>query len=90
MCIRDRPYHAHDEHQWLKAGEIVECDVEIWPTSMVFKKGHKIRLDIGPVDGIGSLYFSHFPADYNQGALNTVYSGGDKESYLLLPIIPPK
>ena len=71
-------------------GEIVECDVEIWPTSMVFKKGHKIRLDIGPVDGIGSLYFSHFHADYNQGALNTVYSGGDKESYLLLPIIPSK
>ena len=84
-----RPYHAHDERQWLKDGEIVECDVEIWPTSMVFKKGHKIRLDIGPVDGIGSLYFSHFHADYNQGALNTVYSGGDKESYLLLPIIPP-
>ena len=28
--------------------------------------------------------------NYNQGALNTVYSGGDKESYLLLPIIPAK
>jgi len=85
-----RPYHAHDEHQWLKPDEVVECDVEIWPTSMVFRKGHKIRLDIGPVDGIASLYFSHFHADYNQGALNSVYSGGDKESYLLLPIIPPK
>ena len=85
-----RPYHAHDEHQWLKPDEVVECDVEIWPTSMVFRKGHKIRLDIGPVDGIASLYFSHFHADYNQGALNSVYSGGDKESYLLLPVIPPK
>jgi putative CocE/NonD family hydrolase len=84
-----RPYHAHDEHQWLKPGEIVECQVEIWPTSMVFRKGHKIRLDIGPVDGVGSLYFSHFHADYNQGAENTIYSGGDRESYLLLPIIPP-
>ncbi|MBI1991521.1 MAG: CocE/NonD family hydrolase, partial [Betaproteobacteria bacterium] len=31
-----RPYHAHNERQWLKAGESVECQVEIWPTSMVF------------------------------------------------------
>ena len=85
-----RPYHAHDEHQWLKDGEVVECDVEIWPTSMVFKKGHRIRLDISPVDGHGSLYFTHFHADYNQGARNTVYAGGARSSYLMLPIIPPK
>ena len=25
---------------------VVECQVEIWPTSMVFRKGHKLRLDI--------------------------------------------
>jgi len=90
LSLPYRPYHAHDEHRWLKPGETVECQVEIWPTSMVFPQGHKIRLDIGPIDGVGSLYFSHFHADYNQGANNTIYSGGDKESYLLLPIIPPK
>jgi predicted acyl esterase len=57
---------------------------------MVFRKGHKLRLDISPIDGVGSLYFSHFNADYNQGAQNTIYSGADKESYLLLPVIPAK
>jgi hypothetical protein len=85
-----RPYHAHDERQWLEPGEIVECDVEIWPTSMVFQKGHKLRLDIAPVDGVGTLYFTHFHADYNFGAHNTVYGGGDRASYLLLPVIPEK
>ena len=85
-----RPYHAHDERLWLAPGEIVECQVEIWPTSMVFQKGHKLRLDIGPVDGVGSLYFTHFHADYNFGATNTVHAGGDKASYLLLPVIPGK
>ena len=49
-----RPYHAHDERWWLKAGEVVECQVEIWPTSMVFRKGHKLQLDIGPRDGVGT------------------------------------
>ena len=90
LSLPYRPYHAHDEHQWLKPGEIVECRVEIWPTSMVFRKGHKLRLDISPIDGVGSLYFSHFHADYNQGAANTIYSGAEKESYLLLPVIPPQ
>ena len=84
-----RPYHAHTEHQWLKPGEIVECEVEVWPTSMVFRKGHRIRLDIGPKDGTGSSHFTHYHADYNAGADNTIHAGGSKASYLLLPIIPP-
>ena len=85
-----RPYHAHNERWWLKANEPVECEIEVWPTSMVFKKGHKLRLDVQPRDGAGSAPYTHFHADYNAGAENTVYAGGDKASYLLLPIIPPK
>jgi putative CocE/NonD family hydrolase len=83
-----RPYHAHDERQWLSPGEIVECHVEIWPTSMVFRKGHRIRLDVQPRDGVGSSVYRHYHADYNIGAMNTVHAGGDKVSYLLLPVIP--
>jgi predicted acyl esterase len=85
-----RPYHAHDERWWLKPGEVVECQVEIWSTSMVFKKGHKLRLDISPADGVGTQHFTHFHADYNADAVTTIHAGGDKASYLLLPIIPPK
>jgi predicted acyl esterase len=85
-----RPYHAHDERWWLAPGEAVECQVEIWPTSMVFRKGHRIRLDISPADGVGAQHFTHFHADYNQGAETTLYSGGDRLSWLLLPVIPPK
>ena len=84
-----RPYHAHRRRLYLKPGEIVEVQVEIWPTSMVFKKGHRIRLDVQPRDGVGSQGYMHYHADYNTGT-NTVYAGGDKPSYLLLPIIPAK
>ncbi len=85
-----RPYHAHDEHWWLEDEEPVECQVEIWPSCMVFKKGHRIRLDVTPVDGPGATNYTHVHADYNDGAHNTLYAGGDKESYLLLPVIPEK
>jgi predicted acyl esterase len=85
-----RPYHAHDERWWLKPDEIVECQIEIWPTSMVFRKDHKLRLDVTPRDGPASGHFTHYNADYNAGAMNTIYSGGNKLSWLMLPVIPPK
>ncbi len=42
------------------------------------------------MDGVGTLYFTHFHVEYNDKAESTIYSGGDKESYLLLPVIPAK
>jgi len=89
LTLPYRPYHKHVQRLWLTPGEIVKVDVEIWPTSMVFKKGHRIRLDIQPRDGVGSAPYTHYSADYNVGE-NTIYSGGDKEAFVLLPIIPPK
>ena len=65
-----RPYHVRQERQWLSRDEVVECQVEIWPTSIVFKKGHRIRLDIQPRDGAGSSVYRHYSADYNIGAHN--------------------
>ena len=88
LSLPYRPYHKHMRRQYLNPGEIVQVEVEIWPTSMVFRKGHRIRLDIQPRDGIGSQSYMHYHADYNAGT-NTIYSGGDKPSCLLLPIIPP-
>ncbi len=87
LSLPYRPYHAHRRRLYLTPGEIVEVQVEIWPTSMVFKKGHRIRLDVQPRDGVGSQGYMHYHADYNTGT-NTVHAGGDKPSYLLLPVIP--
>jgi predicted acyl esterase len=88
LSLPYRPYHKHQRRLFLKPGEIVKVDVEIWPTSMVFEKGHRIRLDIQPRDGVGSQGYLHYHADYNTGT-NTIHSGGEYESYLLLPVIPP-
>jgi predicted acyl esterase len=41
-----RPYHTHDEKRPLKPGEIVQLDVEIWPTSIVVPAGHRIALTV--------------------------------------------
>ena len=51
-------------------------------------KGHHLRLDVLPRDGIGSVRDPHDHADDDSGT-DTVCSGGDKPSDLLLPVIPP-
>jgi putative CocE/NonD family hydrolase len=78
-----RPYHTHDALQKLTPGEVVPIEVEIWATSMVFEAGSRIRLDVNAHDG------QHYFAAYNLGD-NTIYTGGDRASYVLLPIVPAK
>jgi predicted acyl esterase len=46
LTLPYRPYHAHDEDQPLKPGEVYELDVEIWPTCIVVPKGYTVKLSI--------------------------------------------
>ena len=87
LSLPYRPYHSHERREWLQRGEAVRLDIEIWPTCMVFGKGHRIRLDLQPRDGLGSAPYTHYAADYNSGT-NTIYAGGNRASHLLLPLIP--
>jgi predicted acyl esterase len=46
LSLPYRPYHTHDEKQPLEPGEVVELDVEIWPTCIVVPAGYRIALSI--------------------------------------------
>ncbi len=41
-----RPYHVHDEVQPLTPGDPVDVEIEIWPTSIVVPKGHRLALSV--------------------------------------------
>ena len=79
--------YAHPEK--LSEGEIVLVDVEIWPISRMWHKGEQLRVEI----------MGHFeredwfePFDYdtiNQGK-HIIWAGGKYDSYLQVPVIPPK
>ena len=95
-----QPWHTHDEAQKLKPGQIVEVDLEIWPGSALLPAGYHLALTLqgkdferpgeGPQRGSG--WFLHDdprdrpPASF--GGAHTVYSGGGRESHLLLPELP--
>jgi predicted acyl esterase len=41
-----RPYHTHDRHQPLEPDEVVELDIEIWPTCVVLPAGYRVGVTI--------------------------------------------
>ncbi len=41
-----RPYHSHDRKQPLKKGDVVELDIEVWPTCIVVPPDHRIALTV--------------------------------------------
>lgn len=77
-----------------KPGEKYPVDVEIWPTNVVVSKGHRLGLQIASHDTQGSGLFEHkHPQDRSPDVLtglNCVHVGANDQSFLCLPIIPPK
>ncbi|RJQ48681.1 MAG: CocE/NonD family hydrolase [Desulfobacteraceae bacterium] len=65
-----RPYHTHDERQPLAPGEVVEADVEIWPTCIVVPRGYRIALSVRGRDYV-------YPGGAGQGlkTMKNVFTG---------------
>jgi uncharacterized protein len=50
LSLPYRPYHSHDERWPLTPGEVVELDIEIWPTGIVVPPGYRIGLTVRGTD----------------------------------------
>jgi hypothetical protein len=76
------PYHTHTSPQPLQPGTIYHFTIEIWPTSWIFAKDHRIRLDLAALDQQGQYYLGHLHAT------DTLYHDPDHPSHLTIPTIP--
>ena len=79
--------HTKEAYAPLSPGEVVYCEVGSFPTTGVIKKGWKLRLDIDPA---GSRWVDYNEGSYRKGAVNTVYSGGSRLSFVQLPVLPKR
>ena len=82
-----RPFYTHTNPQPLEPGEIYEFDIEVLPISYVFKKGHRIRLELAngdspATDGV----FSH-PYHPTQMGTDTIHHDAAHASCILLPVV---
>jgi uncharacterized protein len=91
--LRARFRDSLKEEKLMKPGEIYPVTIRLYPTSNVFKKGHRIRVDIS------SSNFPRFDVNPNTGeplndqrraqnAVNTIYHDAEHPSFIGLPLIP--
>ena len=91
--VRARYRKSWSRPEMLRAGEVAEVVIEAFPTSNLFKAGHRIRIDIS------SSNFPHFDVNPNTGdpegtarsrrvARNTLFLDAARPSRVILPIIP--
>jgi uncharacterized protein len=91
--VRARYRNQLAKPEFLHPGQPYELTIEMYPTSLVFQRGHKIRLDIS------SSNFPRFDVNPNTGeplndnrrwriAQNTVFADAQHASQVVLPVIP--
>lgn len=90
--LRCRYRNSWEAPQLMEPGEVVRITIEPMPTSNLFRKGHRIRLDIS------SSNFPRFDVNPNTGApegsagprqvaVNTLHLGGGQVSRVVLPVV---
>ena len=91
--VRARFREGLDQPNLMNPGEVYRFVVELLPTSILFKAGHRIRLDISSSD------FPNFDRNHNTGqedwahlelrpAKQTIFHDASRPSCLTLPIVP--
>lgn len=91
--IRARFRESLSTEKLMQPGEVYPVTIKLYPTSNIFKKGHRIRLDVS------SSNFPRFDLNPNTGeplndnrrvqtAVNTVHHDRQRPSHILLPVIP--
>jgi putative CocE/NonD family hydrolase len=90
--IRARYRNSWTQPEYLEPGEIYPFTFELYPTSNVFKAGHRLRVDIS------SSNFPRFDVNPNTGgplglerrfevSQQAIYHDADHPSHIILPII---
>lgn len=79
------PYHSYKEAdaEPMVPGEVVEVTFALHPTSVLFRRGHRIRIAIAGAD---ADTFARIPAEGTP--LWTVGRGPSRASHIMLPVIP--
>lgn len=89
--LRGRYHKSFAKPEFLTAGKAYEFEIDMWSTSIIINKGHRIRL------AVSSSNSPRFDVNTNTGdpavkqtVVNTIYMDKSHPSALLLPIVGEK
>ena len=91
-----KPWHhlTREARKPLVPGEINEYDIEIMATANMFRKGHRICLEIASMDlptgvaGATNAEYVPYHLCSSRTVLHKIYHDANRPSHLLLPVVP--
>jgi predicted acyl esterase len=87
-----QPVLLHRREMKLPPDAIVALEIEIWPSGTRFEAGEKLRLVVQGTDIYN--YPKPVMCDRHEDTVNRghhiLYAGGQHDSHLLVPVVPPK
>ena len=89
--LRARFRRSFSKPELMQPGKVYSFDIDLWSTSIVFNKGHRIRVHVtssnapgwDPNPNTGEPFRS---SSRVRTARNTIYTGGTRSSRILLPV----
>lgn len=93
--VRARARNGADRERWLKPGRLAPLEVDVWSTSVIFNRGHRLRVHVTSSSAPGFDPNPNTGAPFRQGtetriARNRVYVDAAHPSHLLLPVVPAR
>ncbi|MAT15516.1 MAG: acylase [Planctomyces sp.] len=90
--MRARYRNSFETHEFMVPGQVYEIEVDLWATSIIFNKGHEIRVSVSssndprfePNPNTGADHFEE--GDPFKVAHNRIYLSKDEPSHIVLPI----
>lgn len=87
-----QPVHAHTSREPMKPGEIFPVDIELYPHSRIWHKGEYISIQLCG-SWIHTEWFHDVSMNHdvdNGNGMHVIHTGGQYDSWLQVPGIPPK
>ncbi len=89
LSTKFEPVQAHLKEEKLSKGQIVPVDIAIVPYSKIYHKGQKLRVQIAG-RYIREGWFEPLSWETDNKGKHIIHTGGDYDSFIQIPVIPPK
>ncbi len=80
------PAHSFDRIEKLGPGEIVDIEIDLSPVGLIFYPGEQLRLVISAQNALGAIMPATREYVPQNSGTHVIHTGGDRASYLQLPV----
>jgi putative CocE/NonD family hydrolase len=92
--LRARFHESFEREEFLEPGKVYELTVDLWSTSIIFNKGHRIRVDVSSSNAPRFEPNPNSGGSYGDGqppriATNTLHLSSRHPSHVILPVYQP-